>query len=99
MLAGLLAVSTALGDAAAWGISHMAVPGLGWVSASPKEQVLSSTIFLPSPVGDTTITPMDVLKDVEWYVPASSYSQSHGWRFPHSPNGWTGQGIAWVIHP
>ncbi|XP_015490998.1 protein Wnt-6 isoform X2 [Parus major] len=38
---------------------------------------------------DTTISPMDVpmdvSKDAEWYVPASSFSLSHGWRYPPFP--------------
>lgn len=59
-----------------------AVPGLRWGSASPKEQMLSGTIFLPSPVGDTAITPTDVPRSVERCVPTSSCSHSHGWRSP-----------------
>lgn len=40
---------------------------------------------------------MDVPKDVEWYVPSSSYSLSHSWSSPPFPK-WTEQGIAWVTY-
>lgn len=43
--------------AAAPGIGHITMPGLCQVSGRPKEQLLSSTVCLPPPIGDTTTSP------------------------------------------